>query len=74
MTFSRRKEMQLFAWLKQDEDSVVVKTAKSKGPGKPSVPITVSDIRRGRVSDSNGYENEVVLFVRANMLDRKARK
>ena len=66
--------MQLFAWLKQDEDSVVVKTAKSKGPGKLSVPITVSDIRRGRVSDSNGYENEVVLFVRANKLDRKARK
>jgi len=66
--------MQLFAWLKQDEDSVVVKTVKSKGPGKPSVPITVSDIRRGRVSDSNGYENEVVLFVRANKLDRKGRK
>ena len=66
--------MQLFAWLKQDEDSVVVKTAKRKGPGKPSVPITVSDIRRGRVSDANGYENEVVLFVRANKLDRKGRK
>ena len=66
--------MQLLAWLKQDEDRVIVKTAKSKGPGKPSVPITVSDIRRGRVSDSNGYENEVVLFVRANKLDRKGRK
>ena len=66
--------MHLFAWLKQDEDSVVVKTAKSKGPGKPSVPITVSDIRRGRVSDSNCYDNEVVLFVRANKLDRKGRK
>jgi|TARA_R110000824_G_scaffold10415_4_gene46020 hypothetical protein len=74
MTFSRRKEMQLFAWMKQDEDSVIVKTANSKGPGKPSVPITVADIRRGRVKDSNGYENEVVLFVRANKLERKGRK
>jgi|TARA_R110002096_G_scaffold110137_4_gene240803 hypothetical protein len=66
--------MQLFAWMKQDEDSVIVKTANSKGPGKPSVPITVADIRRGRVKDSNGYENEVVLFVRANKLERKGRK
>ena len=66
--------MQLFAWLKQDEDSVIVKTANSKGPGKPSVPITVADIRRGRVRDSNGYVNEVVLFVRANKLERKGRK
>ena len=66
--------MQLFAWMKQDENSVIVKTANSKGPGKPSVPITVADIRRGRVKDSNGYENEVVLFVRANKLERKGRK
>ena len=66
--------MQLFAWLKKDEGSVIVKTANSKGPGKPSVPITVADIRRGRVKDSNGYENEVVLFVRANKLERKGRK
>ena len=66
--------MQLFAWLKKDEGSVIVKTANSKGPGKPSVPITVADIRRGRVTDSNGYMNEVVLFVRANKLERKGRK
>jgi hypothetical protein len=66
--------MQLFAWMKQDEDSIIVKTANSKGPGKLSVPITVADIRRGRVKDSNGYENEVVLFVRANKLERKGRK
>jgi hypothetical protein len=66
--------MKLFAWLRSDEDSVIVKTAVSKGPGKPPVPITVADIRRGRVNDSNGYENEVVLFVRANKVDRKARK
>ena len=66
--------MQLFAWMRQDEDSVIVRTTNSKGPGKPSVPITVADIRRGRVSDSNGYENEVVLFVRANKLERKGRK
>ena len=65
--------MQLFAWMKQDEDSIIVKTANSKGPGKLSVPITVADIRRGRVKDSNGYENEVVLFVRANKLERKGR-
>jgi len=66
--------MQLFAWMRQDEDSVIVRTTNSKGPGKPSVPITVADIRRGRVKDSNGYENEVVLFVRANKLERKGRK
>ena len=66
--------MGLFAWLGSDEDSVIVKTATSKGPGKLPVPITVADIRRGRVNDSNGYENEVVLFVRANKADRKARK
>ena len=66
--------MGLLAWLKSDEDNVVVKTAMSKGPGKPEVAITVGDIRTGRVSDPNGYQNEVVLFVRANKADRKARK
>ncbi len=64
--------MSLFEWFKPDENSIIVKTATSKGPGKPAVPITVADIRRGKVRDPLGYENEVVLFVRANKADRKA--
>jgi hypothetical protein len=65
--------MGLLGWFKDDEDSIVVKTGRSKGPGKPSVSITVGDIRNGSVSDSSGYKNEVVLFVRANKADRKAK-
>ena len=65
--------MGLLSWLKDDEDSIVVKTGRSKGPGKPSVAITVGDIRNGSVSDSSGYKNEVVLFVRAHKADRKAK-
>tara|TARA_Y100000310_G_scaffold130840_1_gene129961 strand:+ start:532 stop:732 length:201 start_codon:yes stop_codon:yes gene_type:complete len=65
--------MGLLSWFKDDENSIVVKTGRSKGPGKPSVAITVGDIRNGSVSDSNGYKNEVVLFVRANKADRKAK-
>ena len=65
--------MGLLSWLKDDEDSIVVKTGRSKGPGKPSVAITDGDIRNGSVSDSSGYKNEVVLFVRANKADRKAK-
>ena len=65
--------MGLLSWIKGDEDNVVVKAGRSKGPGKPEVAITVGDIRNGRVSDANGYQNEVVLFVRANKADRKAK-
>jgi len=65
--------MGLLSWFKDDEDSIVVKTGRSKGPGKPSVAITVGDIRNGSVSDPRGYKNEVVLFVRANKADRKAK-
>ncbi len=65
--------MGLLSWIKGDDDNVVVKTGRSKGPGKPEVAITVGDIRNGRVSDVNGYQNEVVLFVRANKADRKAK-
>ena len=65
--------MGLLSWFKDDEDSIVEKTGRSKGPGKPSVAITVGDIRNGSVSASSGYKNEVVLFVRANKADRKAK-
>ena len=65
--------MGLLSWFKDDENSIVVKTGRSKGPGKPSVAITVGDIRNGSVSDPRGYKNEVVLFVRANKADRKAK-
>ena len=65
--------MGLLSWFKDDENSIVVKTGRSKGPGKPSVAITVGDIRNGSVSASSGYKNEVVLFVRANKADRKAK-
>ena len=36
--------MGLFEWFKPDENSIIVKTATSKGPGKPAVAITVADI------------------------------
>ena len=65
--------MGLLSWIKGDDDNVVVKTGRSKGPGKPEVAITVGDIRNGRVSAVNGYQNEVVFFVRANKADRKAK-
>jgi len=65
--------MGLLNWFKDDENSIVVKTGRSKGPGKALVSITVGDIRNGSVSDTKGYKNEVVLFVRANKTDRKAK-
>ena len=48
----------------------VVKTGRSKGPGRLDTPITVGDIKRGTVTDENGYENEIVLFLRKNKADR----
>tara|TARA_R110002020_G_scaffold185066_1_gene382533 strand:- start:295 stop:489 length:195 start_codon:yes stop_codon:yes gene_type:complete len=52
------------------ENSTVVKALKSKGTSKTVVPITVGDIKRGIAVDSNGYNNEVVLFLRKNKKDR----
>ena len=51
-------------------DDLIVKSTSSKGIGKPSVTITAGDIIRGKCIDENGYENEVVLFLRKNKKDR----
>jgi|TARA_R110000824_G_scaffold147495_1_gene316942 hypothetical protein len=66
--------MQVLTWFKRNDDDVIIKTAKSKGPGNPYLSITVADVRKGKITDSNGYENEVVLFVRANKVERNGRK
>mgnify|MGYP003640698064 CR=1 FL=1 len=52
------------------ENTVVVKTLKSKGRGKAPINITVDDIKHGVAVDVNGYHNEVVLFLRKNKKDR----
>ena len=52
------------------ENKTVVKTLKSKGTSKVSIPITIGDIKRGIAIDANGYQNEVVLFLRKNKKDR----
>lgn len=65
--------MGLLTWLRPNKEDVVVKEAKSKGPSKSVMTITVGDIQRGKIKDAYGYENEVVLFVRANKADRKAK-
>ena len=52
------------------EDKVVVKSLKSKKGSKQRFPITVGDIKRGIAIDSDGYQNEVVLFLRLNKQDR----
>ena len=48
----------------------VVKTLKSKGASKTATPITIGDIKSGIAVDSQGYKNEVVLFLRKNKKDR----
>ena len=62
--------LDLFKPKSTNPDAIVVKEANSKGAGKPRVHITVADIVRGKVVDSNGYENEIVLFLRKNKKDR----
>ena len=52
------------------ENKTVVKTLKSKGTSKVFIPITIGDIKRGIAIDDNGYQNEVVLFLRKNKKDR----
>ena len=62
--------MGFFDWLKDspdhgyDEDQIIVKNGKSKGPTAETIPLTVGDIRRGKVTDSTGYTSGVVLFLR----------
>jgi len=53
-----------------DDSHIIVKSARSKGYGRPIIDITVGDIRKGIVTDENGYRNEVVLFLRKNKKDR----
>ena len=62
--------MGILDWFTEDDDSVVVKSLSSKGMGKEALQITVGDIRKGIAKDSRGYENEVVLFLRKNKVDR----
>ena len=64
----------MFDWLFNNNvervNSTVVKTLRSKGSSKMSVPVTVGDIQSGIVIDAYGYKNEVVLFLRKNKKDR----
>ena len=66
--------MSLLEWFykpsSQSPDEIIVKSASSKGLGKPRVHITAGDIMRGSCIDENGYVNEVVLFLRKNKKDR----
>ena len=54
----------------EDDSNIIVKSARSKGKKRPIIDITVGDIRKGIVSDKNGYRPEVVLFLRKNKRDR----
>jgi len=49
---------------------VVVKRFKSKGPTETNVSVTIKDVEQGFVIDSDGYKNDVVLFLRKNKKDR----
>ena len=62
--------LNILDWFTDDGDDVIVKSLTSKGTGKEAVNITVRDIRKGIAKDSRGYENEVVLFLRKNKIDR----
>ena len=62
--------LNILDWFTDDGDDVIVKSLTSKGTGKEAVNITVRDIRKGIAKDSYGYENEVVLFLRKNKIDR----
>lgn len=67
--------MSIFDWITGNnidrENKVFVKTLKSKGSGKWPLSITVGDIKNGIATDENGYQNEVVLFLRKNKKDRE---
>ena len=52
------------------ENDTLVKVLKSKGNSKVPISITVGDIKSGIAIDSQGYQNEVVLFLRKNKNDR----
>lgn len=60
--------------LKRDDYEVnkdtIIKHMKSKGPGNDIITLTVENARNGYVLDSNGYKNEVVLFLRKDKKDR----
>ena len=43
---------------------VVVRTVKSKGPNAEILNLTVGDIKRGNITDTVGYVNDIVLFLR----------
>lgn len=70
--------MGLISWLTGESDldrvhkenAIVVKRLKSKGRSKTPFNITIGDIKQGIAVDPNGYQNEVVLFLRKNKKDR----
>ena len=65
--------MRILNWFtgqSKNDDTIIVKTLKSKGVGKYPIPITVKDIQSGYATDASGYRNEVVLFLRKNKSDR----
>lgn len=66
--------MSILSWFKgnnaERDNDVVVKILNSKGVSKFPVVVTVGDIKRGIAIDSQGYPNEVVLFLRLNKKDR----
>ena len=47
-----------------NEDGIIVRTVKSKGPTAEQVALTVGNIRSGKVTDTTGYTSDVVLFLR----------
>ena len=47
-----------------NDETIIVRTVKSKGPTAEPVSLTVGDIRSGKVTDTTGYTSDVVLFLR----------
>ena len=62
--------LNILDWFTEDNDDIVVKSLSSKGMSKELMEITIGDVRKGKVKDSLGYENEVVLFLRKNESQR----
>ena len=55
---------------KAEEAPIFIKHLNSKGPGGQLVSLTVADVKRGYIVDTDGYKNEIVLFLRKNKKDR----
>ena len=62
--------MGLLEWLGSDDDNVVVKHLKSKAVSREEIAVTVGMIKKGIAPDSDGYPNEIALFLRKPKKDR----